>query len=383
MAIFAGVGLGWFFPDAAQLIAPLGTVFVRLLRMIIAPLVFSSLVCAILNLTSFNQFKRLGKRTGIYYAVTTTSAILVGAGIVNSLQPGSASTFLSRLALAEHPPTFTVPFTELIHQIIPLNMVEAFASDSMLMIIFISILFGISLLKFRESASEIVQVITSLNSTMLKITDWVIRLTPWGVFSLFATQIANLGVGIIKPLIFYFITVYFGLIIYFFILTLALYLKVSPLHYLRKTFPALATAFSTTSSVATLPITMESLKQCGISKRVSSFVAPLGATINMDGTALFLVVAAYFIAQVYGIEMTVAQHVVLMLTAGLGSIGAAGIPGGGIIALMIVLRSVNIPLEGVGLIIGIDRLVDMGRTTINVYSDLCGALFVSDTVEPS
>ena len=221
----------------------------------------------------------------------------------------------------------------------------------------------------------------AFNTVMMKITDWIMRLAPFGVFALMAHTIGSMGLSVIKPLIVYMVTVVLGLAIHACI-TLPILLKIfgkySPLKFIRDVFSAVATAFSTASSAATLPITMDCLQEnTGVSNKVASFVLPLGATVNMDGTALYEAVAAMFIAQVYGIDLNIGQQMIIMLMATLASIGAAAIPGAGLVTMVIVLKAVNLPLEGIGMILAVDRILDMCRTTVNVWGDACGAVIIA------
>ena len=216
---------------------------------------------------------------------------------------------------------------------------------------------------------------------MMKVTGWIMRLAPFGVFALMACTIGKMGLGVMKPLAVYMVTVLLGLGLHACVtlpILLAVFGGYSPRRFIRDMFSAVATAFSTASSAATLPITMDCLeKKAGVSHKVASFVLPLGATVNMDGTALYEAVAAMFIAQAYGYAMSIWQQVIIMLTATLASIGAAAIPGAGLVTMVIVLKAVGLPLEGIGMILAVDRLLDMCRTSVNVWGDACGAVVVA------
>ncbi len=217
---------------------------------------------------------------------------------------------------------------------------------------------------------------------MMKITDWIMRLAPYGVFALMAHTIGTMGLAVIKPLLTYMATVAMGLAIHACVtlpILLIVFGKYSPVKFIKDVFSAVATAFSTASSAATLPITMDCLQEnTGVSNKVTSFVLPLGATVNMDGTALYEAVAAMFIAQAYGIDLGIGHQLLIVLTATLASVGAAAIPGAGLVTMVIVLKAVNLPLEGIGMILAVDRILDMLRTAVNVWGDACGAAVVAN-----
>lgn len=382
LGIVFGIFAGVLFRENAALFEPIGDIFVRLLRMIVIPIVFSSLVVGVLNLGNVQSLGRLGAKTFLYYVFTTFAAVFIGLLVVNMINPGIDADlpFIDDYAALELQQN-KLYFSDFLIKIVPNNVFKAMSEDQTLGLIFFSILFGCALLAIGRKAEPVAKFVESVNDVVLKITDWIMYLAPLGVFALMAALVGKIGLAAFKPLALYMATVLVGLGIHV-LFTLAFILivfgKYSPILFLKKVFPALATAFSTDSSVATLPVTMETLeKNVGVSKKVTGFVAPLGATINMDGTALYEAVAAMFIAQVYGVEMTLTQQLIISLTATLASIGAAGIPSAGLVTLVVVLRSVNLPLEGIGLLLAVDRILDMCRTTVNVLGDTVGALVVS------
>jgi Na+/H+-dicarboxylate symporter len=264
---------------------------------------------------------------------------------------------------------------------IPDNPIRAAADGQILPLIVFSLLFGAVLTTIGERAKPLVDFFDSLNSAMMKLTGWIIRLTPVGVFALVAVVVAETGTGIFANVGRYMATVMIGLAIHALVtLPLLLWLvgRANPRKYAARVAPALTTAFSTASSSATLPLTIECVEvEAGVSPRVSSFVLPLGATINMDGTALYEAVAAVFIAQLYGIDLSFGQELLVFLTATLAAIGAAGIPSAGLVTMAIVLKAVGLPLDGIGIIIAVDRILDMFRTSINVWGDAVGCVIVS------
>ena len=382
-AMLLGVIVGILFREHALVFEPLGNVFIRLLKMIIVPIIFSSLVVGVVSLGSVQSLGRLGMRTFLYYMVTTIMAVMIGLIVVNFIKPGF-DTDVDLALFSSNPITDSidheVSVVSVITDIVPSNIISAIATENMLGIIFFSIIFGTALLSLDIKGGTVKQFIEEFNNLFLKITDWIMKLSPIGVFALIATMVGQTGFAIFKPVAFYVATVLIAIAIHL-LFTLSSILiivaRYSPVIFFQKIFPAIATAFSTDSSIATLPVTMECLeKNVGVSKKVVGFIAPLGATVNMDGTALYEAVAAVFIAQVVGIDMTITQQIIVMLTAVLASVGAAGIPSAGLVTMVIVLKSVNLPLEGIGILLAVDRILDMFRTSVNIISDSCGALVI-------
>jgi proton glutamate symport protein len=381
IAIVLGVIVGVLLGEKAAHIKIVGDLFIRLLKAIIIPLILASMVAGIVSLGDVRKLGRIGLKTFIYYTVTTTLAVSVGLILVNLMRPGVGveigTETSADLSGGEIPSVLSI-----ISDIIPANLFDAMAKDKVLSIIFFSLLLGIAISSIGEKGRPLVSLFEAFNSVMMKITDWIMRLAPFGVFALMAYTIGSMGLSVIKPLIVYMTTVVLGLTIHACV-TLPVLLsaigKYSPLKFIRDVFSAVATAFSTASSAATLPITMDCLQEnTGVSNKVTSFVLPLGATVNMDGTALYEAVAAMFIAQAYGIDLSIGQQLVIMLTATLASIGAAAIPGAGLVTMVIVLKAVNLPLEGIGMILAVDRILDMLRTAVNVWGDACGAAVIAN-----
>jgi Na+/H+-dicarboxylate symporter len=333
------------------------------------------------SLGDVRKLGRIGLRTFGYYVATTTLAVSVGLVLVNLMRPGigvdmgAEKTF--DLAGREVPSVVSI-----VMDIVPANLFHAMANDKVLSVIFFSLLLGVAISSVGEKGRPLVNLFEAFNTVMMKITDWIMRLAPFGVFALMAHTIGTMGLSVIRPLLVYMATVTIGLIIHACVtlpILLSIFGKYSPLKFVRDVFSAVATAFSTASSAATLPITMDCLQEnTGVSNKVTSFVLPLGATVNMDGTALYEAVAAMFIAQAYGIDLGIGQQLVIVLTATLASIGAAAIPGAGLVTMVIVLKAVNLPLEGIGMILAVDRILDMLRTGVNVWGDACGAVVVAN-----
>jgi proton glutamate symport protein len=358
-----------------------GRLFIRLLKMIIIPLIVASLVSGVASLGDARSLGRLGGKTFLYYMSTTVLAVAVGLVLVNVIRPGERfdpdKAPTTMVAAESEPPSIS----SVLEDIVPDNIVDAMARSSVLSVIFFSILLGTAIISVGEKALPLAAFFESLNTVVMKIVGWIMALAPIGVFALMARMIGTLGLAVMKPLAFHMLTVLLGLAIHSVIilpLLLRVFARYSPLKFVKDMFSAVLTAFSTASSSATLPITMECIEEnTGASNRVASFVLPLGATVNMDGTALYEAVAAMFIAQTYGIDLSIGQQLVIMLTATLASIGAAAIPSAGLVTMVIVLRSVNLPMEGIGMIWAVDRILDMFRTAVNVWGDSCGTAIIA------
>jgi proton glutamate symport protein len=358
-----------------------GTIFLRALRMIIVPLIVSSIISGVTSIGSASNFGRLGVKTFAYYMGTSLLAIVTGLLMVNWIRPGVGAD-LGFEKIPEDLAANVEKIGDTLLGIIPTNPLAAMARGDMLPIIFFSLLFGFFITRvanpYRDHLTTFFQGIFEV---MMKMTHFIILFTPIGVFSLLAKLIAQTGFEVFAPMAGYMVTVVSALAIHA-VLTLPLVQfllgGVNPLLQLKAMTVPLMTAFSTASSSATLPLTMDAVEtNAGVSNKVTSFVLPLGATINMDGTALYECVAAMFIAQVYGIELSFGQQVVVVFTALLASIGAAGVPMAGLVMITIILRAVGLPLEGVGLILAVDRVLDMMRTSVNVWSDSSGCVIIA------
>lgn len=358
-----------------------GHMFIRLLKMIIIPLILASLVSGVASLGNARSLGRLGGKTFIYYLSTTVIAVAIGLVLVNIIRPGKRfnpdQAPTATIDTEQEPPSIT----SVLEDIVPDNVVDAMAKGNVLSIIFFSILLGTAIISVGEKARPLANFFDSLNTVVMHIVGWIMALAPIGVFALMARMIGNLGLAVMKPLAFHMLTVLLGLAIHGVIvlpLLLRIFARYSPVKFAKDMFSAVLTAFSTASSSATLPITMECIEEnTGVSNRTASFVLPLGATVNMDGTALYEAVAAMFIAQTYGIDLSIGQQLVIMLTATLASIGAAAIPSAALVTMVIVLRSVNLPMEGIGMIWAVDRILDMFRTAVNAWGDSCGTAIIA------
>ncbi len=370
----------------------IGTLFLNALKMLIVPLVVSSIIVGIAGIGGGGAFGRLGLKTLSYYAATSLFAILVGLTIVNITLPGivDGQPAKEQLGIAQVSDAVVASvegkgagdLVGIFLRMVPTNIVSAAAEGQMLGLIFFSLLFGFFMTRIDAPYAESQYKLWSgIFQVMMKITDWVMKFAPIGVFGLVAKVVASTGFAAIVPLAWFFFSVLAGLAVHFLLVLPALLYfvgRVSPLRHYRAMAPALLTAFSTSSSAATLPLTMECVeKNAGVSNRTSSFVLPLGATVNMDGTALYECVAAMFIAQAYGIEMGFVQQFTVVLLALVTSIGVAAIPSASLVAIAIILGAIGLPLEAIGLILAVDRVLDMCRTSVNVFSDSCGAVIIA------
>ena len=382
-------------------IAPFGTIFVNLLKLIAVPLVFSSLVTGIASLADISQLSRMGGKTIGIYLVTTAVAITIGLVLVNVLEPGSLmppevgielqqayQSNVDEKAASVEIVRERGPLQPLV-DIVPTNIVGAASSNrSMLQVVFFSLLFGIGLMLVQtEATATVARFISGMNAVIIKIVDMIMLIAPIGIFALMAgtiTAIAGDDLGTILRLLqalgFYSLVVIMGLLLHV-VFVYGFIIRFFTPHTLKKFFtgiaPAQLVAFSTSSSAATLPVSFECVEEnLGVSKEVSSFVLPIGATINLDGTALYQGVAAVFIAQVLGIPLDFTAQLTIVLTALLASIGAAPVPGAGLIMLVIVLEAIGVPSAGVALILGVDRILDMVRTATNVTGDCTVTVFV-------
>jgi len=364
-------------------ISVIGEIFLRCLRMIIIPLITVSIVSSVASISSGECFGRLSIKTFVYYVSTSLFAIVTGLILVNIIMPGKGAQ-LGLQAVPNEVPAQVEKLGELLLNIIPINPFAALAKGDIVPIIFFSLLFGFFITKAPDPAKTYLRTFfDAAFNVMMLLTHFIIQFTPLGVFALLADITARSGFEVFIPLGRYMLTVALGLSLHACItLPVLLFLlgRAKPIKHFRAVSGALMTAFSTASSSATLPLTLESVRENdGVSDNVSGFVLPLGATINMDGTALYECVAAIFIAQAYGIDLTFFQQFLVVLTALLASIGAAGIPMAGLVMIAVILRAVGLPLEGMGLILAVDRILDMMRTSVNTWSDTCGAVIIART----
>jgi len=382
VGFFLGILAGWILGDSITNVAgPMKEVFLRLLKMAILPLVITSIISAVIKVGSSRGVGRITFRTIGYYLITSIIAILTGQILVNIFKPGVGVN----LGLEADPETIGVVqqgLDELLINLIPENVFDAMAKGDVLPVIFFSILFGFFATQLQEKKRMLMgDIFQAAFEAMMKLTLFVVWTAPIGVFGIVAMIVAETGFDAFIPLGKYTLVVLAGLSIHFFI-TLPMILrfagKTRPGVHFKGMITALLTAFSTCSTMVTLPFTMKAVTEhSGASEKAAEFVLPIGATINMDGTALYECVATIFIAQVYGFDLTVAQNALIVITAVLASVGAASIPMSGLVMMTIILNAVGLPLEGIGIILAVDRILDMFRTTVNVFSDSVGAVVIS------
>ena len=382
VGFFLGIAAGAVAGESALPFSrPLADIFLRLLRMAILPLVITSIISSIIQVGSAYGLGRMGLRTLGYYLSTSIIAIFTGQVLVNLFKPGAGA----EIHLEESPDTIAAAemgLGEIFLNIIPENPIASAASGDVLPVIFFSILFGLFVTQLNTGQRDLLGgFFEAAFEAMMKMVSFIIWTAPLGVFGIITGIVATSGFSAFRSLGFYFIIVLAGLAIHmFFTLPLLLWTlgRVSPLKHYRGMLPALLTAFSTCSTIVTLPLTIKAVTSVsGASRKSAGFVLPIGATVNMDGTALYECVAAIFIAQVYGFDLSLGGQVTVAATAVLASIGAASIPMSGMVMMSIVLGAVGLPLEGVGIILAVDRILDMFRTTVNVFSDSCGAVIIS------
>lgn len=374
-----GIIVGAFMGPDAELLKPIGTLFINAIKMLIVPLVFCSLVVGVTSMQDTRKMGRIGIKSVLLYLGTTAVAITIGLGLATVLTPGSGldMTITEAAPAAKEAPTLVQTLLNLI----PKNPISALAAGNILQIIVFALGLGIALNLCGEKAEPAVKVFESLAEGMYKLTELVMKLAPYGVFGLMAWVAGKYGLDILMPLIKVIAVAYIGCLIHvlFFYTGLVSVLgRLNPLRYLKGLVNPAAVAFTTTSSSGTLPATIKaSREELGVSKGISSFVLPLGATINMDGTALYQGVCALFIAQAFGIDLAFSDYLLIIMTSTLASIGTAGVPGAGLIMLSLVLTTVGLPMEGLAIVAGIDRILDMARTSVNVCGDLMVSVLVS------
>jgi Na+/H+-dicarboxylate symporter len=360
----------------------LGQVFINLLKMLVVPLVFVSLVCGVAALGDVSKLGRLGGKALLFYLSTTALAISTALILAFLVAPGKNFDFTGTTT-TKFVANETPSLAQTIIKMVPDNPINAMAEGQMLPLIIFSLLFGTAIVMTNEGGKRIEQFFQDINEINMQILHIVMKFAPIGIFCLIAQTFANQGIEVIKPLLGYFLVVIVALLIHAFItypLLIKVFSNLNPWFFLKKMRPVQIFAFSTASSNATIPINIEnSERQLGVSNSIASFTIPLGATINMDGTAIMQGVATVFIANVYGIDLSLGDYLVVILTATLASVGTAGVPGVGLVMLAMVLNQVGLPVEGIALIIGVDRLLDMMRTAVNITGDATATVIIANS----
>ncbi|MCR4409705.1 MAG: dicarboxylate/amino acid:cation symporter [Candidatus Saccharicenans sp.] len=395
IGLFLGVVAGLVLGPKARSIEFIGTIFIRLITMVVVPLVFFSLALGTASLGDIKKLGRVGLKTFLYFTLTTAIAITIGLLAANILKPGMGlneqvkqellknyqQAAQNKISVAQEKPSLI----SVLVNIVPTNPVKAMAEGEMLQVIFLALVFGLCLsLITPEKSKPILHFFDGINETVLQVVNLVMKFAPYGVLALLASIIGQFGLGILVTLLKYALVTILGLTFHALVIDglLVKFLgRMKPGRFFKGTSDAMLIAFSTSSSNATIPVALECLDELKVKKEYSSFVVPLGATINMDGTALYQGVAAVFIAQIYGIPLSLGAQATIVLMAILASIGTAGVPGAGMIMLAMVLKQIGIPLEGVALILGVDRLLDMCRTTVNMIGNMAASVIIHRSEE--
>lgn len=389
LGLLAGIFLGlvlMIVPDgvtfANRYIKPFGTIFLNLLKFVVVPVVLLSVTCGILSMKDAKKVGSIGVQTILFYLCTTALAVAIalalasGARIAGLFRPMQVTDL-------EYTPPASGSLMDTVVSFFPANLIEPLLNASMLQVIVIALLLGFGILLCGEKGSLAAKAADSLNAVFTKIMDMILSLSPFGVAFLLAPVVTENGAALLADLALVLLVAYVGYIVHMalvYSLTVKLFAGLSPAAFFKGMAGAIMMAFSSASSVGTLPLTMECSESLGADRGIASFVLPLGATINMDGTAIYQGICAVFIAATYGIELGAGEMLSIVLTATLASIGTAGVPGAGMIMLAMVLQSVNIPVEGIALVAGIDRVFDMGRTAVNITGDAACALVVSQSM---
>ena len=394
IALLAGAILGivlcYLVPDSSfkkdviveGILYVIGQGFIRLMQMLVVPLVFCSLICGSMAIGDTKKLGTVGVRTLAFYLATTALAVCVALGVGNLINPGVGLDMSAIQSSAASVETMeATSLTDTILNIIPDNPINSLASGSMLQVIVFALIVGVILAKMGERAETVANFFSQFNDIMMEMTMMIMALAPIGVFCLLCPVIAANGPAIIGSLAMVLLAAYICYVVHAVVvysLTVRTLGGLSPLKFFKGMLPAIMFAFSSASSVGTLPINMECTEKLGTSREIASFILPLGATINMDGTAIYQGVCAIFIASCYGIHLTLPQMLTIIFTATLASIGTAGVPGAGMVMLAMVLTSVGLPVDGIALVAGVDRIFDMGRTTVNITGDASCCVIVSN-----
>jgi len=393
IALIFGAIAGLWLGETANVIQPVGKAFIRLIKMVVVLLVFASLLVGTASLGDIRKLGRIGSKALIFFVISTLAAIIIGLSLANIFQPGKG---LSESAKAELIQNYQLEAAQKVDvaiqrpsvidvflEIIPDNPLQSMVDGNMLQVIFFAMFIGVAIsLLPKPKMTPVIKFFEGLNDIMIKIVEIVIKIAPYGVFALLAGVIGQFGLEVLTLLLKYTIITIIGLLILYFLYPIVIYLltRVPFSQFLKGILPAQGVAFSTSSSAAALPIMIENCEEnIGVSNNIASFVLPLGTTINMDGTALYQGVSALFIAQVFGIQLGFVDQLTIVLTALLASIGTAGVPAAGMLMLVIVLKQIGIPLEGIALILGVERILDMFRTVVNVSGDAACAVYIASS----
>lgn len=361
----------------------IGQVFIRLMQMLVVPLVFFSIADGCRNLGDTETLGKVGVRIVLFYICTTALAIFLSLMLARIIGPGKGMNMSLGANEFEVDGGEEFSLSKTILNFVPTNPIGALANGEMIQIIIFAVIVGLLIASMEDRLITLGNVVTEMNDLMMGMTMWVMKLAPIGVFFLISRTFASLGYDVIISMLSYMATVLGGLLVQLilvYMVLLTVFTRVNPINFLKKFAPVMTFAFSTASSNATVPVNIKTLEEMGVDRKISSFTIPLGATINMDGTAIMQGVAVVFIANAYNIDLTAADFATVILTATIASVGTAGIPSVGLITLSMVLQSVGLPVEGIAMIMGIDRILDMARSAINISGDATGTIVVANSV---
>ena len=391
IGIVVGILIHYFMPEGhfrddiliEGIFYTIGQVFIRLMQMLVVPLVFFSIADGCRNLGDTETLGKVGVRIVVFYICTTALAIFLSLVLANIINPGKGMNLSLGANEFEVESGEEFSISKTILNFVPTNPIGALANGEMIQIIIFAVIVGLLIASMEDRLMTLGNVVTEMNDLMMGMTMWVMKLAPIGVFFLITRTFASLGYDVIISMLSYMATVLGGLavqLILVYMILLAAFTRVNPINFLKKFAPVMTFAFSTASSNATVPVNIKTLEEMGVDRKISSFTIPLGATINMDGTAIMQGVAVVFIANAYNIDLTAADFATVILTATIASVGTAGIPSVGLITLSMVLQSVGLPVEGIAMIMGIDRILDMARSAINISGDASGTIIVANSV---
>jgi Na+/H+-dicarboxylate symporter len=384
-AFVLAIIVGLIFGERATFVQPLGDLFLRLIKFIIVPLILATIVVGVTSAGDLKKLGRLGGKTILFYLATSFLAVAIGLTVASVLSPGTGVDV--QLNEENIPSGETQSVVDTLLNIVPTNPIESLATANVLQIIFFAIFLGLGITIVGDKAAPVQRFFDGLAEIMYKITAVVMTLVPLGIFGLLAPIVGQYGLDVLMPLMKLILAVLIACLIHVLIvysIALKSLGKMSPMHFFKGIFPAATVAFTTCSSSGTLPVTMKNTQEnLGVSKETSSFVLPLGATINMDGTAIYQGIAVMFTAQYFGQSLSISQLIIVALVATLASIGAAGVPGAGMVMLTMTLAAVNLPLEAIALIAGIDRILDMMRTSVNVMGDATASVVIEHSERKS
>lgn len=361
----------------------IGQMFIRAMQMLVVPLVFFSIADGCRNMGDTKTLGKVGVRIVMFYILTTALAILIALSLSSLIGPGKGMNMTIGSNEFSVETTEHTSMKDTILNMIPTNPIGALAEGDMLQIIIFAVIVGLLIAGMEDRMQTLGNIITEMNELMMSMTMAVMKLAPIGVFFLIARTFANLGYDVIISMLSYMVSVVLGLgfqLMIVYMLFLALFVRVNPFNFLKRFFPVMTFGFSTASSNATVPVNIQTLEDIGVDKKISSFTIPLGATINMDGTAIMQGVAVVFISNAYNIDLDLTDYLTVIMTATIASVGTAGIPSVGLVTLSMVLSSVGLPVEGIAMIMGIDRILDMARTAVNLTGDAAGTIIVANSV---